>query len=205
MARQNPQVARLTENLLTKEQALEKLQPYENCTELSVHGRTEFQIHPTQDNHFIMAYNNEEYVFNEHGFEKVARLVGIPHTYTRKIPSQYMFPHLQYWINEGDVGVKAFMRGSQDDDGRQRIAGFAHQDAYYYPISRVLDQVDTVTSDYRIEGLEDISWRHSTFGLVFPESRFDVETPEVGDVLFGGVKFSTRCWEKYRLRFQRSC
>lgn len=186
--RQTSHLTRLEENLLTKEQALEKIAPYEQCQELAVEGRAEFQIHPSQDDHFIMSYDNEEFVFDNNGFEKICRLVGIPHTYTRKIPDQLMFPHLQYWLSEGETGVKAFMRGRTDRDGRRVVAGFAHEDAYYYPISRILEQIDRVTQTYMIEGLEDISWRHSNFGLVFPDSQFEVATPEVGDHLYGGVK-----------------
>lgn len=188
MTERNDHLARLQERLLTKEQALEKIQGYEDCSERLVRGRTEFSIHPSLDNHFIMAHEETEFVFNQHGFEKICRLVGVPQTYTRKIPAQLLFPHLQYWLNDGEVGMKAFMRQSPDDDGRLPVAGFAHEDAYYYPISRILNRVDEVSENYMVEGFEDISWRHSDFGLVFPDTQFEITTPEVGDHLYGGVK-----------------
>lgn len=188
MTEQNEQMSRFEEKLLTKEQALERIQGYEGCSEVLLRGRTEFEIHPSLDNHYIMRHDGIEYMFTQHGFEKMNRLVGVPHTYTRKIPSQLMFPHLQHWLNEGEVGVKAFLRSDPDGDGRLPVAGFAHEDSYYYPISRILERVDEVTTDYRIEGLDDVGWRRSNFGLVFPETQFEVENAEVGDILYGGVK-----------------
>ena len=188
MTERNEHLARLQEKLLTKEQALERIQGYEDCSEILLRGRSHFQMHPSLDSHFILEHDNNEYVFNQHGFEKMCRLVGVPHTYTRKIPSQLLFPHLEYWLADGEVGVKAFMRGTADEDGRLPVAGFAHEDAYYYPISRIFEKVEEVTSDYLVEGMEDIGWRRSDFGLVFPDTQFEVTSPEVGDHLYGGVK-----------------
>jgi len=184
----NKHLKRLEERLKTKEQALELLQPYEKCEEVLLSGKTTFNSHPSQDEHFIMEHGGEEFVFSNYGFEKMNRLMGVPHTYAKKIPSQYLFPHMSFWLNEGDVSIKAFLKGKKDKDGRRHVSGFAHADAYYYPVSRILENVDEITTDYMVEGLDDISWRHSDFGLVFPNSRFDIDEPGVGDVLYGGVK-----------------
>lgn len=185
---ENSNLTRLQEKFLTRDDALGKLEPFESCSELRVRGRAEFSIHPSQDEHYILNYDNEEYVFNQLGFEKVCRIMGVPHTYTRKVPSQLLFPHLQWWLNDGEMGMKAFLRGAQDNEGRAMVAGFANEDAYYYPISRIFEQIDRVTDDYLVEGMEDLSWRHSSFGLVFPETQFDVDTAQEGDHLYGGVK-----------------
>lgn len=183
-------VKALKKKLLTKEKALERLAPFEGCNEKLVQGRTTFQIHPSKEDSFILGHGNEEFVLDIDVFTKLCRLVGVPHTYTAKIPHQLLFPHLQYWLNEGEMGVKLFSRGRRDKDGRTPIAGMARDDAYYYPVSRFLAKVDEVNPEYLVEGLEDVSWRNSTFGLVFPEFEFDVEEKDVqkGDFLYGGVK-----------------
>jgi len=186
----NAKMQTLKKNLLTKEKALAKIAPFEQCQDALVRGKTEFQIHPSKDDHFILAHKKNEFVLSKEVFTKLCRLVGIPHTYTNKIPNQLLFPHLKYWLNEGEVGVKTFMRGRADKDGRIPIAGMAREDAYYFPISRFFEQIDQVNSDYLVEGLDDVNWRNSTFGLVFPEFEFDVEKKEVqkGDCIYGGIK-----------------
>ena len=77
MNQPNEHLERLQERLLTKEQALERIQGYEGCTEVSIAGRSQFQIHPSADNHFILEHDNNEYVFGQNGFEKLCRIVGI--------------------------------------------------------------------------------------------------------------------------------
>ena len=186
----NEKVRALKKKLLTKDKALEKLAPFERCSESLVKGRTEFQIHPSKEDQFVLGHSNEEFVLDMDVFTKLCRLVGIPHTYTGKIPHQLLFPHLQYWLNEGEMGIKLFTRGRKDKDGRTIAAGMAREDAYYYPISHFMERVDEVNPEYLVEGLENVTWRNSTFGLVFPEFEFDIEEKEVqkGDFLYGGIK-----------------
>ncbi len=185
-------LTQLQSRLISKEVALEKLAPYEDCKELLVKGPSEFDFHPYAEKDFVMRYNNSEYSVSNDAFTKLNRLVGIPAPYTMKVPPQLMFPHLSYWLNEGMHPVKAFVREeNKDKEGRPIISGFAREDAFYYPISRLLEQVDKVRPDYLIEGLEDISWRNSTFGIVFPEHEFMVDLHDEvkkGDFLYGGIK-----------------
>lgn len=182
---------KLKKGLLAKKVALEKIQPFEGCKEHLIQGKVRFAMHSSKEDHFVMTLGKMEYILNEFGLEKVCRLVGIPSTYTRKIPKQYLFPHLSYWIGDGDVPVKALIReGAVDKDGRETVSGFLREDSYYYPISRVLEQVDKVDANYMVEGLEDVNWRNSSFGLVFPEFEYDIEDVDLkrGDFIYGGVK-----------------
>ena len=184
-------VKTLKSKFISKTTALKKMEMFEGCEEAYLRGKTAIQFHPGMDEHFIVAFGKKEYVVNMSSFVKLCRLVGVPASYVRKIPNELLFPHLSYWLGDGDVGAKAFVRGGTDKDGRQMIAGFAKEDVYYYPLSRIFEQVDKVNDKYLIEGLEDISWRNSTFGLVFPEFEFDVEKKDIqkGDYLYGGIKF----------------
>jgi len=187
-------VEKLKKGLLTKDEALFKAAPFESCQEAFISGQVGFMHSPNKDGEYVMTHGSKEYSFNEDGIEKISRLVGIPSTYVEKVPKDLLFPHLAYWINSGDMAVKAFVRADKvDDGGRPIIMGFAHRDAFYYPLSRFLAQVDTVRSDYLVEGFEDVTWRNSCFGLVFPDSEFMVETPsseiQKGDHLYGGIKF----------------
>jgi hypothetical protein len=189
-------VEKLRENFLTKDQAIEKASVFENCQELLVKGKTKFDFHPTVGNTFVMSHGTNEYLVSQESFVKLCRLVGVPSTYAEKMPAQFLFPHLSYWLADGDVGVKAFIRPTNGSgDQRPKIAGFAKEDAFYYPLSRILEQVDKVRPDYLVEGLTDVTWRDTTFGLIFPETEFmvDVGKNELkrGDHLFGGVKVRT--------------
>lgn len=186
-------VKELKGKLITKEKALELVEPYENCQEVVISGKTKFEFHPKFDGHFVVAHKDKEYTLNPDGFTKLCRLVGVPSTYVRKIPSQLLFPHLSYWLSDGDRAFKGFMRGNTDADGRQPIANIAREDAYYYPISRVFENVDKVTKDYLVEGLDDVNWRNSTFGLVFPDFEFNVEDKDIqeGDYIYGGIKIKS--------------
>jgi len=184
-------VKALKAKLIPKSKALQRVEAFEDCGEAFIRGRTQFQLHPSMDEHFIVGFGKKEYVVNMAGFVKLCRLIGIPATYVRKIPNDLLFPHLSYWLGEGDVGVKAFVRGGDDKDGRQMIAGFAREDVYYYPLSRIFEQVDKVNDRYLVEGLDDVTWRNSTFGLVFPELEYGIDKKDIqkGDFLYGGIKF----------------
>jgi len=185
-------IKRLRENFLTKEQALEKVASFENCSELLFSGKSNFTFHPVLDKHYILSgKGDKEFVLNNATFVKLCRLVGVSHTYVNKVPHELLFPHLSYWLDTGGVNVKAFIREVADKDGRQPITGFAREEAYYYPISRILEKVDKVNPDYVLEDFDDITWRHSTFGVVFPSFEFEVEKQDEvqkGDVLYGGIK-----------------
>lgn len=198
----NERVKKLKKGLLTKSQALEKIASYEDCEELSVQGKTGFAFHPSLEDHFVLDYKKKEYVLNLNAFTKLCRLTGVPSTYVKKIPQQLLFPHLNYWLGEGEVETKAFLHSGVDKDGRQAISSFAKGDAYYYPISRILTQIDRVNSDYLLEGLGDISWRNSSFGVVFPEFEFNVENEEmkVGDYLYGGIKVKNSLLSEFPLK-----
>jgi hypothetical protein len=118
---------------------------------------------------------------------KLNRLCGITETYARKVPKDLLFPHLSYWFQDGGVEVKAFIRESSD--GVPVVAGFTKPDAYYYPVSRVFEQMDKVNPEFCVEGLDDISWRNTTFGIVFPEFEFEItDSIKKGDWLYGGIK-----------------
>jgi hypothetical protein len=200
--RANERVKSLKAKLVPKADALAKVKDYEECEEVLVRGKTQFQLHPSKDEHFIVAFGKKEYVVNMAGFVKLCRLVGVPATYVRKIPNELLFPHLSYWLGDGDVGAKGFIRGGADKDGRQMIAGFAKEDVYYYPLSRIFEQVDKVNDKYLVEGLEDISWRNSTFGVVFPQFEYDVEKKDIqkGDFLYGGIKFRNSLLGEFPLK-----
>jgi len=178
---------KLKKNLLSKEDALEKVSQYESCEEMVFSGKVQFQEHPNKGDHYLMNYRGKEYEVGLDAFIKLNRLLGIPHTYVRKVPSNLLFPHLVYWLSVGDKEVKGFIKKTT---GADRISGFARPDAYYYPISRIFSVVDKVQSGYLVEGLEDVSWRNSTFGLVFPDHVFDINDKDAkkGDILYGGVK-----------------
>lgn len=198
----NKRVKALKAKLVPKTDALAKVKNYENCEEVFVRGKTHFETHPSKDESFIVAFGKKEYVVNMAGFVKLCRLVGVPATYVRKIPNELLFPHLSYWLGDGDVGAKGFIRGGKDKDGRQMIAGFAKEDVYYYPLSRIFEQVDKVNDKYLVEGLEDITWRNSTFGVVFPQFEYDIEKKDVqkGDFLYGGIKFKNSLLGEFPLK-----
>jgi len=189
-------VQKLRESFLTKDQALEKVAVFEDCEEVLIKGSAQLELHPSIDKAFVLSHQNREYTVGEESFVKLCRLVGIPSSYSQKIPTEYLFPHLAYWLGPGDVGVKAFIQPSMalgNKDNRPVVAGFAKADAFYYPISQVLAQIDKVRPEYVIEGLQDATWRDTTFGVVFPESEYLVEVGKNtelhrGDYLFGGVK-----------------
>lgn len=190
----NERIEKLKDGLLSKEEALEKAAPFEGCQEVFISGQTGFMFSPNKDDEYVMTHGSKEYAFGNEGIEKISRLVGIPATYVEKVPKDLLFPHLSYWLNNGEVAVKAFVRTDKSDDGgRPIIMGFANRDAFYYPLSRFLAQVDKVQPEYLVEGFEDITWRNSCFGLVFPQAEFMVETPtseiQKGDHLYGGIKF----------------
>lgn len=177
----------LKAGLMSKETALAKIAPYEKCSEATVTGKTTIDFHPNKDNHFVMSSHNQEFAMNEAAFYKLCRLVGITEVYAKKTPRELLFPHVKYWIEKGGVVVKAYAQ-TKDKDGRTWVAGFAKEDSYYYPVSRVLDVVDKVDEKYHLEGLEDISWRNTTFGVVFPQFEFEIEDPKKGDWIYGGIK-----------------
>lgn len=177
----------LKAGLMTKEVALQKIAPYEKCEEAVVTGKTTIDFHPKKDSHFIMSSHKQDFAMNEAAFYKLCRLVGITEVYAKKTPRDLLFPHIKYWIEKGGVVVKAYAQ-KKDKDGRTWVAGFAREDSYYYPVSRVLDVVDNLDMDYHLEGLEDISWRNTTFGVVFPQFEFEVEDPKKGDWIYGGLK-----------------
>ncbi len=191
----NSRLDKLRENLLPKEEALQVIEPFENCEELLVKGKSEFDFNPHNQDFFVMRYGNQEYSVSEDSLTKLGRLVGIPATYSEKMPKQFIFPHLSYWLADGDMGVKAFIRPSvKDSQGRPVVSSFAREDAFYYPVSRLLAQIDKVRPNYLVEGLNNITWRDSTFGIVFPEHEFNVEfkgDTKPGDFLYGGIKMRT--------------
>lgn len=174
---------KLQEGLVSKEDALQAIQPFENCSEVIISGKTEVDFDPSKGgDHFILTNQGREFSVNEAAFAKASRLIGIPETYVRKAPKELLFPHLSYWLNEGGRAIKGFVR--QDD-----VVGFARDDAYYYPMSRVFEQLDKVNPNYSIEGIEDISWRNTTFGIVYPEFEFEIEDKvKQGDWIYGGIK-----------------
>lgn len=177
----------LKDGLLTKEEALEQIKPFENCAEAVISGKTIVMEDPDKDQHFVMRNQGKEYSVNEAAFAKASRLIGIPETYVRKVPSELLFPHLAYWLDDGGKALKAFVRPNGGD--RPSVVGFAKEDAYYYPLSRVIQQMDKVSEEYYFEGLEHVSWRNTTFGLVFPQFEFGIkDTVEKGDWLYGGIK-----------------
>lgn len=176
----------LKSNLTTKEDALVKFEPFENCGEVTISGKTTIDFHPDKDGHFVMTNQGKEYDMPEAAFMKLNRLCGITETYARKIPKELLFPHVKYWLNDGGKALKAFTRANGDVPS---IAGFAKEDAYFYPISRFIEQMDKVNENYLLEGLDDVTWRNSTFGIVFPEFEFDVpDKAAKGDYLYGGIK-----------------
>lgn len=185
-------VAKLEEALLTKDEALSRVAPFERCQEIFITGKTGFACSPEASEEFVLRNASKEYSFNKDGMEKLCRLAGIPATYVEKIPTDLLFPHLDYWFTQGDLAVKGLMRqGDEDKGGRPRVVGFMNRDAFYYPVSKMLEQVDKIHPDYLVEGMDDISWRNTSFGLVFPESEFLVETSDElkkGDNIFGGIK-----------------
>jgi hypothetical protein len=182
---------KLQKSLLTPDKALEKLVPYEDCKEILVKGVSEFDHHPNMENAYVMRFGNSEFMVTQDSYIKLSRLVGIPAPYATKTPPQLLFPHLSYWLGTGGVGVKAFVREDhKDKDGRTIVSGFAREEAFYYPISRVFAQVEKVRPEFLVEGLDDVSWRNSTFGVVLPEHEFfiDLKKAEQGDYLYGGMK-----------------
>jgi len=182
-------VEQLKSGLVTKEVALTKLQPFEHCDEVTISGKTTLDFHPDKDGHFVMKNQGKEYDMPEASFMKLNRLCGITETYARKMPKQLLFPHIQYWLNDGGKAFKAFTR---TNGGRPSVAGFAKEDAYFYPISRFIEQMDKVNENYYLEGLDDVTWRNSTFGIVFPEFEFDIpDKLEKGDWVYGGIKVRT--------------
>ena len=194
MSNAEERVQKLRESFLTKDQALEKVATFEDCEEVLIKGATQLENHPQMDKNFVLHYQNREYTVGEESFVKLCRLVGIPASYAQKMPADYLFPHLTYWMGPGDVGVKAFIQPSHmSADARPVVAGFAKEDAFYYPISQVFSQIDKVRPEYVIEGLQDVTWRDSTFGIVFPDTEFLVDVGKGtelhrGDHLFGGIK-----------------
>jgi len=178
---------KLQEGLTTKEQALELIQPFENCSEVVISGKTEVDFDPAKGgDHFVLKNQNQEYSLTEAVFAKASRLIGIPETYVRKVPKELLFPHISYWLNEGGRAMKAFTR---TNGGMPSVVGFAREDSYYYPVSRVFEQMDKVNPNYSVEGLEDISWRNTTLGIVYPEFEFEIkDKAEQGDWLYGGIK-----------------
>jgi hypothetical protein len=182
-------VEKLKTGLIAKDKALQKIQPFENCGEVVVSGKTTLDFHPDKDGHFVMKNQGNDYEMTESAFMKLIRLCGITENYGRKIPKQLLFPHISYWLNDGGKTLKAFTR---PNGGIPSIAGFAKEDAYFYPISRFMEQMDKVNEGYYLEGLDDVTWRNSTFGIVFPEFEFDVpDKVEKGDWVYGGIKVRT--------------
>lgn len=187
MAELKKRLKTLQEGLTSKEQALSTISPFENCEEFTVSGKSTIDFHPDKDGHFVLKNQGKELSVTENAFMKLNRLVGITETYAQKVPKELLFPHLRYWLNDGGKAVKAFVRNGGKD--MPSVAGFAKEDAYYYPVSRVFEQMDKVNENYYVEGLEDISWRNTTFGIVFPEFEFDVKDKvEKGDWIYGGIK-----------------
>ena len=187
MSNASDKMKKLQEGLATKEQALEMIQPFENCSEVVISGKTEMDFDPEKGgDHFILRNQGKEYSVNEAAFAKVSRLIGIPETYVRKVPKELLFPHISYWLHEGGRTLKGFIRSN---GGMPSVVGFAKEDSYLYPISRVFEQMDKVNPEYSVEGLEDISWRNTTVGIVFPEFEFEIQDKaEKGDWLYGGIK-----------------
>lgn len=177
----------LQKGLIKKETAIQSIQPFENCSEVVISGKSEWGFDPNKEGHFVVKNQGNAFSVNEAAFAKASRLIGIPETYVRKVPKELLFPHIKYWLGEGGKALKAFTRGNGSD--MPSVAGFAKEDAYYYPVSRVLEQMDKVNKNYYLEGLEDISWRNTTFGIVFPEFEFDIKDKVAkGDWVYGGIK-----------------
>jgi len=193
----NERVTVLKENLLTKNEALEKIASFENCKEVLVRGKVDIQFSPSLEDSYVLSCGEEEYVLDSFVFTKLCRLVGVPSTYVKKIPPELLFPHLKYWFDSGEMEAKGFVR----DDGNS-LVGLTKGDGYYYPVSRILEQVDKVTTDYLIEGLDGFSWRNSSFGVVLPEFEFAVEGKELseGDWIYGGLKFKNSLLSEFPLR-----
>lgn len=187
MSKVQDRVKKLKDSFLSKEQALEKVVVFEDCEERLIKGTTEIVLDPKVDGQYVLSHQNTEYTVDDEGFVKLCRLVGIPSAYAQKMPAEYLFPHLTYWLRDGDVGAKAFIKGPTNG-GRPKIAGFAKEDAFYYPLSKVFEQIDKVRPDYVVEGLQDVTWRDTTFGIVFPETEYLVEVGKKGDHLYGGIK-----------------
>ena len=187
MANLKKRLETLQDGLSSKEQALTYVQPFEKCEEVVVSGKAVLDFHPDKEGHYVLKNQGKELSVTDAAFMKLNRLCGITETYAHKVPKELLFPHLKYWLGEGGKAVKAFVRNGGKD--MPDVAGFAREDAYYYPVSRVFEQMDKVNENYYVEGLEDISWRNTTFGIVFPEFEFDIKDKvQKGDWVYGGIK-----------------
>jgi len=178
----------LQDGLVPREQALQVIAPFESCQEVTISGKADVIVDPASSgDNYILKNQGREFSLTDSSFMKLNRLCGITEVYARKVPKNLLFPHLAYWLGEGGVTVKAFTRGNSGE--RPAVAGFAKEDAYYYPVSRVLEQLDKIDPEYSLEGLDDISWRNTTFGVVFPKFEFNIKDEvSKGDWVYGGIK-----------------
>jgi len=201
---------KLMDLLKTKDEVFNQfLSSMDSCQEVVLGDspyKYHFAPHPVMENYFLLCTRRHELVLNEQNFSSLCKLTGIPTSYTSRVPKELLFPHLSYWLSqEGGMRVKILLKPGQvcDSDGRLIILSVGDVSAVYIPPSRVFSWLDSVLGDsYQIEGFidKDVSWNSVSFGVVHPDYKFELEgvSPEVGDILYGGLKLKYSVFGKLR-------